>query len=128
MKARRGVSVIEVLVAVTLLGMMATVHTAVTLQFALKNRIAAVGVNRAAAMSNAVDLFSTMPYASLSANAGCTTISVPARYEHQRCLTLSALAANVTRLRIIINPTNTAFRPDTTLLDRAAPLSTGVFQ
>ena len=51
MKSRRGISLIEVMVAVTLLGMIVTVHTMVTLQFAYRNRVAAAGVNRAAAMS-----------------------------------------------------------------------------
>lgn len=128
MKARRGISVIEVMVAITLLGMMATVHTVVTMRFALRNRIAAVGVHRASAMSAAVDLFTTMPYASLGAAEGCVDVTVPAQYPHERCLDLTAAAANVTRLEIIIRPSNTAFRPDTTYLDRSAPLGGGVFK
>ncbi len=128
MKSRRGISLIEVMVAMTLLGMMATVHTVVTMRFAVRNRIAAAGVNRAAAMSAAVDRFSTMPYTALATNTGCTTLAVPALYQHQRCILITALTTTVARVRIIILPTNTAFRPDTTWLDRAAPLSGSLFQ
>jgi prepilin-type N-terminal cleavage/methylation domain-containing protein len=128
MKNRRGISLIEVLVAVVLLGLIATVHTGVTLQFSVRNRIAASGVNRTAAMSSAVDLYSTMPYTSLAGNTGCTTLTVPAMYPHQRCVTVSALSAYVARIQIIIDPTNSAFRSDTTWIDRAAPPGAALFQ
>ncbi len=128
MKSRRGISLIEVMVAMTLLGMMATVHTMVTMRFALRNRIAAAGVNRTAAMSAAVDLYSTMPYTSLATNTGCTTLAVPALYQHQRCITMTSLTTTVVRVRIIILPNNTALRPDTTWVDRSVPPSGSIFQ
>jgi prepilin-type N-terminal cleavage/methylation domain-containing protein len=121
MKNRRGISLIEVMVAVSLLGMMATVHTVVTMRYAVRNRAAAIGVNRAAAISTAVDLFSTMPYSAIGTNTGCVTISEPAAYPHQRCVTTTAPTNNITRIRIIIRPTNTAFRPDTVRVDRSLP-------
>ena len=68
MKQRKGISLIEVVVAVTLLGLIATVHTVVTLRYAVRNRTAAIGVDRATAISTAVDLYATMPFASLPAS------------------------------------------------------------
>ena len=127
MKNRRGISLVEVVVAVTLLGMMATVHTLVTMRYALRNRVAAVGVNRAAAISTAVDLFSTMPYSSIATNSGCATIATPAEYAHQRCVTTTALSGTITRVEIIITPTNTAFRPDTVRVDRSKPPAGALF-
>lgn len=127
MRNRRGVSLIEVMVAVTLLGMMATVHTVVTLRFAVRNRVAAVGVNRSAAVSTATGLYSTMAYSSLASNTGCVTISTIPNYRHQRCVTLTAPTANITRVQIIITPVNTVFRPDTVLVDRARPPTGSLF-
>lgn len=127
MKNRRGVSLIEVMVAVTLLGLIATVHTVVTMRYALRNRIAAIGVNRAAAVSNAVDLYTTMPFASIAGNTGCTTITTPPAYPHTRCVTTTAVTGVITRVQIIITPTNTAFRPDTVALDRSAPPAGSLF-
>jgi prepilin-type N-terminal cleavage/methylation domain-containing protein len=126
-RSRRGVSLIEVMVAVVLLGMMATVHTIVTLRYAVRNRAAAIGVNRAAAISNAVDLFTTMPFASVATNTGCATITEPTAYPHQRCVTTSAVSSTITRVEIIIVPTNTAFRPDTVRVDRAQPPAGSLF-
>jgi hypothetical protein len=116
-----------VLVAVVLLGLIATVHTVVTMRYALRNRIAAVGVNRAAAISNAVDLYTTMPFASIATNTGCTTVTVPAAYPHQRCVSTTAVSGTITRVEIIINPTNTAFRSDTVRVDRAQPPAGSLF-
>jgi prepilin-type N-terminal cleavage/methylation domain-containing protein len=127
MKNRRGISLIEVLVAVTLMGMIATVHTAVTMRYAVRNRVAAIGVNRAAALSSAVDLFTTLPFGSLAANVGCATISTNTAYVHQRCVSATVLTTTVTQLRIIIAPTNTAFRPDTAFVNRSAVVSSGPF-
>jgi prepilin-type N-terminal cleavage/methylation domain-containing protein len=127
MKQRRGISLIEVLVAVTLLGMMATVHTVVTLRYALRNRVAAVGVNRASAISSAVDLYSTMPFTAVSTNTGCTTINDIPQYRHTRCATTTAIGGNILRVRVIITPTNTALRPDTVFVDRARPPAGSLF-
>ena len=127
MKARRGISLIEVMVAVTLLGLMATVHTVVTMRYALRNRVAAVGVDRAAAISTAVDLFSTMPYASIASNTGCATITSQATYPHQRCVTIANPTQAITRVQIIIVPTNTAFRRDTVRVDRSLPPAGSIF-
>lgn len=127
MKARRGISLIEVMVAVTLLGLMATVHTVVTMRYALRNRVAAVGVDRAAAISTAVDLFSTMPYASIASNTGCATITSQAAYPHQRCVTIANPTQAITRVQIIIVPTNTAFRRDTVRVDRSLPPAGSIF-
>ena len=121
MTNRRGISLIEIMVAVTLLGIMATVHTVVTLRYAVRNRVAAVGVNRSAAVSTALDLYSTMPFSAIAPSVGCTTITTQARYLHQRCVTVTTPTSAITRVRIIITPANSTFRVDTVTVDRARP-------
>lgn len=127
MKNRRGISLIEIMVAVTLLGMMATVHTVVTLRFAVRNRVAAVGVNRAAAISTALDLYSTIPFSAIAPSVGCTTITTQPAYRHVRCVTVTAPGGAISRVRIIITPANTVFRPDTVNVDRAQPPAGSLF-
>lgn len=118
---------IEVMVAVTLLGLIATAHTAVTLRYSVRTRVAAIGVNRAASISTAIDLYTTMPYANLTSNTGCTSISSLTAYTHQRCVTLSNPTQAITRVQIIIRPTNTAFRSDTIRVDRSLPPAGSIF-
>jgi prepilin-type N-terminal cleavage/methylation domain-containing protein len=127
MKKRRGISLIEVMVAVTLLGLMATVHTVVTMRYALRMRVAAIGVDRASAISTAVDLYSTMPFANLTSSTGCSTVTDLAAYPHQRCVTISNPTQAIRRIEIIIIPTNTAFRSDTVRVDRSLPPTGSLF-
>ena len=127
MSNRRGISLIEIMVAVTLLGMMATVHTVVTLRYAVRNRSAAIGVNRAAALSTALDLYSTMPFSAIAPSVGCATINTQPTYRHQRCVTVTTPSASITRVRIIITPVNTAFRADTVNVDRGRPPAGSLF-
>lgn len=127
MKNRRGISLIEVMVAVTLLGLMATVHTVVTMRYALRTRVAAIGVDRTSAISTAVDLYSTMPFANLTSSTGCTTVTALASYRHQRCVTITSPTQAIRRIQIIIIPTNTAFRSDTVRVDRSLPPTGSLF-
>ncbi len=129
MKNRKGISLVEVVVAVALLAMMATVHTVVTLRYAVRNRVAAVGVDRATAISTAVDLYATMPFASLPATGSstCTTVTDLVNYGHQRCITVTSPTQAIRRIEIIIVPTNTTFRSDTVRVDRSLPPTGSIF-
>ncbi len=128
MRARRGVSLIEVMVALTLFALIATVHTTATMRYGLRARIAALGQSRAMALATAVDLYSTMPRADIAGTAGCSTITILPDYPHQRCVAVAAVNSTITRVTIRIVPTNTALRPDTVVVDRVTSGGTSVFQ
>lgn len=121
MTLRRGLSLIEVIVAVTLLGVVAAMHAMVSSWYTVRARSVRVGVDRAAAISTAVDLFTTMPYASLAAETGCVTITLMANYPHQRCVSVTKPTPAITRVQIIIDPTADGFRSDTIRVDRSLP-------
>ena len=127
LRPRRGISLVEVVVAVALLSIMVTVHTLVTMRFAMRTRTASAGVHRSAAIATAADMFATMPYGSIATNTGCVTISQPAEYVHERCVTTTAAASAITRIRIIITPANADFRADTVQVDRTAPPAGSLF-
>lgn len=118
MRNRQGVSLIEVLVALVLFGMIATVHTVATMRFGLRERVVAIGAARTAAVTLAVDLYSTMPRGSIAGNLGCTTVTTFTNYPHTRCVTAAAVTNTVTRLQIVITPTNTNLSPTTVFVDR----------
>ena len=127
MKNRRGVSLIEVMVALVLFGIIATVHTVATMRYALGQRIAAVGAARAAAVGAATELYSAIPRASIAGAAGCTTINDNPRYVHTRCITIAAVTPTITRITIVITPANTDLAPTTITVDRVTGNSTPVF-
>ena len=127
MKARRGVSLIEVMVALTLFGLIATVHTVATMRYGLRTRMSALGTARTTAVSTAVQLFSTMPRGEIADNDGCVDVTSIENYPHERCVTATAVTSTVTRLRIVITPDNAALRPDTVFVDRVTQNATKVF-
>ncbi|MEN9791755.1 MAG: hypothetical protein RLZZ63_1413 [Gemmatimonadota bacterium] len=129
-RQRHGISLVEVMVAVTLLGLLATVHSAVTMQYALRNRAVTVGVDRAAALSTAVDLYATRPFAQIASDTvsgGCARITTVTRYIHDRCISTSNPTQAILRIQIIIRPENPILRPDTVRVDRSLPPSGSIF-
>jgi prepilin-type N-terminal cleavage/methylation domain-containing protein len=126
-KLRRGVSLIEVMVALTLFGLMATVHTMATMYYGVRTRVIELGVTRAASVSTAMELASTMPAASVGTLSGCTTISPSPKFVHTRCYTITALTSTISRVMIVITPSNTSLRPDTVYVDRVTGASTPPF-
>ncbi|MFZ9897917.1 MAG: type II secretion system protein [Gemmatimonadaceae bacterium] len=127
MSARRGFSLIEVIVAGTLLGVVAATHALVSARYTVRARSLGVGVDRAAAISTAVDLYATMPYASIAADTGCVTITTMANYPHQRCVSITKPTQAITRVQIIIAPEASGFRADTIRVDRSLPPSGSLF-
>jgi prepilin-type N-terminal cleavage/methylation domain-containing protein len=127
MKNRRGVSLIEVMVALTLFGMIATVHTVATMHYGLRARVAEIGSSRAQAVQAATDLYSTMARGSIAGATGCINITDDPKYPYARCVTVSAVSGTVSRIQIIITPVNTALKADTIRVDRVTGNSTPPF-
>ena len=127
MRNRSGVSLIEVMVALVLFGVIATVHTVATLRYGVRQRIAALGSARSAAVTQAIDLYSSMPRASIASNTGCTTITDFPNFRFTRCVSVTAVNGSISRVRIIITPANTSLRPDTLTVDRVTVNTTPPF-
>lgn len=128
MRARRGVSLIEVMVALVLFGVIATFHTVATLRYGERANLASIGAARAAAIAQAIDLYSSMPRTAIASNTGCSTITTYPKFPHQRCVATAALTATLTRITIRIVPSNAALRPDTVRVDRVTTVNNPVFQ
>ncbi len=127
MRNRSGVSLIEVLVALVLFGVIATVHTVATLRYGVRQRITALGTARAAAVAQAIDLYSSMPRGSVATNTGCTTITDFPNFTFTRCVSVTAVNTALSRIRIIITPANASLRPDTITVDRVTANTTPPF-
>lgn len=126
-KNREGVSLIEVMVALTLFALIASVHTVATMRYGFQARAVALGQARALAVATAADLYATMPRAAIAGSTGCTTITDLPEFPHQRCVSTTAVTSSVTRVMIRIVPTNTNLLPDTVTVDRVTGSASSVF-
>ena len=118
-RRRRGISLVEVMVAVMLLGMLATVHTLVTMRYALQTRTTGTGVARSAALSLAVDLYTTRSFETLNAQPGCTRITSITTLPHDRCIVYTLVSQDLAKIEITIRPVDTAIASITTVLYRS---------
>lgn len=116
-RPRRGVGLIEILLAISIFAIIATSHAAVTLRYAMRLREVKTGAARSAALQEYLVRLSAVPFDSLDTRAGCATTSggdLPAT----RCVTVSTVSATQKTVTLTLTPTSTAFRPDTLIVTR----------
>lgn len=103
---RRGLSLIEVMVAMTLLALLAVSHTALTMRFAQRQPAVTVGAYHTAVLSGLVSSYISMPFDSLSVRTGCKTVSITATnpFAYTRCVTVSDVSSMQKRVLITLTP------------------------
>lgn len=120
MKPREGVSLVEVLVAITLMTIVLTALSGLSFQAARQTtRLSGDGYRQAVLMQESNRVTAT-PFASLPGLAGCTTENGGA-FPHTRCVTVTNLSTSRRRVQIVVTPTQPGVRPDTTVIDRTNP-------
>ena len=114
----------EVVVAVVLFGLIATVNLSVLTQLSRKLVVVAAGAARYGAESEAASRVATLPFDSLAAHAGCRTLATettPSRV----CVTVSAGATTRT-VTTVWTPTDAAVKADTVVLVRSTAPTSGL--
>ena len=116
--SRGGFSLIEVMVGLTLLCIALT--SVAALDYTVMRRT--LDVSRAsysnATLARQASRFLSLPYDSLSAHAGCITVSAPP-VPNSACATVTTVGANLKQVTIVLTLTGTKTRPDTVVLNRA---------
>lgn len=123
---RRGFSLVEVVVAMTLLGVALSALVRPTFQYAQRVTDLQAEVQRDGVARAQVSRLMALPYDSLASRAGCRTVSTTA-LPHTRCVTLTSLSTTQTRVSVIITPSNTTFAPDTVTFERTRMASGNPF-
>jgi prepilin-type N-terminal cleavage/methylation domain-containing protein len=119
---RTGFSLVEVLVGLTLLSIALT--TVAKLDYNVMRRSVEVG---SASYANAtllrqVNRFLSLPYDSISAHAGCITVSTGSQ-PNTACATVTVVNSSTKQVMIISRLTGTIARPDTVLIFRTTATS-----
>jgi len=117
-RARAGLTLVELLVAMVLLAVMLTSVAALTFEAARTSIVGAAEQYRQATMLAMVNRYTTAPYSSLAAGTTCQTTSAGV-FPHTLCVSISTSGLYSKQVRVIVTPSQPDVRPDTTVFTRA---------
>lgn len=118
--ARRGMTLIEVVVALTVFAMVTVGIAGFTTQVAKGSRINSLASIRAGALGAQVNRLEVLPYDTLPSRAGCTSVST-GLVPRTECVAVQDIVTGRRRVTFILRPNNTALRPDTVIFERTKP-------
>jgi prepilin-type N-terminal cleavage/methylation domain-containing protein len=120
MKPRPGVSLVEVLVALTLMTVVLTALSGLTFRAARQTNQLSGGGYRQGVLVQETNRLTAEPFANLPALAGCVT-EAGGVFPHTRCVTVTNLSSTRRRATIIVTPAQPGVRPDTVIVERTNP-------
>lgn len=118
MKNRQGVSLVEVIVAMTLLGVVLSSLAGLTFQASQRSLNVAAEGYRQGILLQEVNRMTATPWAQIAGAAGCSTVT-GGTFPHTRCVTVSTLSSTARRIRVIVTPSQPGVRPDTITFERS---------
>lgn len=118
--ARRGITLIEVVMALTMFAVVTTSIASMTTQVARGSRFTGIATVRAGALAAQVNRLEVLPYDSLPSRAGCTSVST-GLLPRSECVGVEDVTVGRRRVTFVLTPSNTALRPDTVILERTKP-------
>jgi prepilin-type N-terminal cleavage/methylation domain-containing protein len=117
---RRGMTLIEVVVALTMFAIVTVSVASFTAQVAKGSRINGIATVRSGALAAQVNRLEVLPYDTLPSRAGCVSISTGS-LPRSECITVEDVVVGRRRVTFILRPNNTALRPDTVIFERTRP-------
>jgi prepilin-type N-terminal cleavage/methylation domain-containing protein len=121
LKARDGVSLVEVIVAISLLSIVLTSLAGLSFTAARQTVTVAGGNYRHAVLTQEVNRLTAMPFAGLAAeNGNCVNVA-GGTFPHRRCITVTPISAVRAQVTVIVQPGVPGVRPDTIVVERTRP-------
>ena len=124
-KTSSGFSLVEILVALTVMVVVLTSLAAGSAAVAGMSNGSADRVQRSAAKEDFASALATMPWASLPSGTTCDTIS--SAFPYERCVTVTDVSSREKQLQIIVTPENHRISPDTVTIERGMALGDNPF-
>ena len=120
-RREHGISLVEVMVALTILATVLISLGGLMYQVASQTRRSAMVTHRSAALQSSEAWLQKLPWDSIPSAVGCVADS-SGIFLYNRCVTYSVPTTGRRRIRIVIAPTG-AFvtRPETLVVDRIRP-------
>jgi len=117
----RGFSLIEIMVAITLLALCLVGVAQVTFVMARRAYAVSGGQARDGILAQQLNQFAALPFDSLKRKAGTVTVNKPPM-PYTRTVTVDSLSPTLVRVTIVVTPTSSLFKPDTLVLQRSRAL------
>lgn len=118
LSSRSGFTLVEVMVAVVILGITALSLAPLMLRSARSATGVSGGAYQTALMSTEVGRLNALPFSVLTAGTTCVTVSAQP-FPHTRCTTVADVSSTRRRVTLIITPSaNPLVKPDTVIFDR----------
>ena len=119
---RRGSSLVEVMIAITVMVIALTGLAGMTIQAGKRSSALAGTGGRTAVQTQILDQLMVLPYASLPSKAGCTTVTTPP-FPHRRCVSVTDVAFRRRQVKVVFTPTSRLLRPDSITFERSKGVS-----
>ena len=117
MKNRRGVSLVEVLVAISILSVVLVGLGGIMFRVGRSTIRANMGTHHTAAVQLAAGWIGTIPYDSLGAAVGCESLSV-STLSYTRCVEIDTISSRQIKASVIVQPSSTMLTVDTVVIYR----------
>jgi prepilin-type N-terminal cleavage/methylation domain-containing protein len=114
----RGFSLVEIMVAITLLAVCLVGVAQVTFVMARRAYAVSSGQARNGILAQQVNQFAALPFDSLIGKVGTVTVNQPPM-PYTRTVTVDNLSPTLVRVTIVVTPTSSVFKPDTLVLQRS---------
>jgi prepilin-type N-terminal cleavage/methylation domain-containing protein len=118
----RGFTLIEIIIAMTILSVTLAGFAGLTFQYMRRVRTLNDRVAQMALVAEQTQRLTVLPFDSLTSRAGCTTFTT-GTLKHTRCITVTDVSGTRKQVKLVITPTNTANKPDTVTFHRVKPAS-----
>lgn len=120
---REGTSLVELLVAMTLTGIVLTSLAGLTFDTARRSVVVAGNGYMQGLVTEQVNRLAAMPFANLPSAAGCVNVTTGV-FPHRRCVTVTNVSNVRRNVQLIVQPTQRGLLPDTSNLVRWNPPAT----
>jgi Tfp pilus assembly protein PilV len=117
---RAGTSLVELLVAITFLGVVLASVAGLSVEAAQRAGSLSGQSRRQAAVAAEINRLTALPWAQLNPGTSCQSINDPG-FQHTRCVTVTVINTMNRQVQVIVAPTQPGLRPDTVVFVRANP-------
>jgi len=117
---REGVSLVELVVAITLLGVVLASVAGLSVESAQRAEMLSGQSRRQAAVAEEINRLTALPFTQLTTGTNCRNYNDPG-FQHTRCVTVTFINTMNRRIQVIVTPSQPGLLPDTVTFVRADP-------